>query len=358
MYLQLKGFNPGKNYIFLAVKNTLLLLIILIPLDSLCWQNHYVITRYYLEKNHPELKKIFLKTPEKPEKIKDVNPYYNPANPKIGERKPCSKDSDMNLFRFNREYCPDENKFFTPGITISALEIISFFSDEPDWGIDKNLGKGILSTFMGGSQGFYHLYYPFPFFKVPLIIFPQGEAPQRAQLFALKSKNFFSQGNLYEGYRNLARAIHYIEDLLQPMHTDQTYWKFISIKSPVSGTIAITKNFHSALEKTVNYRLFGEISGIYPPYLITAFKPSRNEKFRTLSQMGRIKALSSRKLVRKLYRTMWKIFPEKLRKPYKKRLDAEDIKEIFENDKFKDLIRIVKKSFDNLNLEPLLKEVR
>lgn len=320
-----------------------------LPLSA--WQNHYLITRYYLEKNHPELKEIIITIPSSSEPIKDINPSYNPDSPAIEEREPCSDINFMKKTGLDFNFCPDDKSFFTPGRELSALDIVSFFSDEPDWGIDRNLSSGITGNFMGGSQGMRHLYYPFPYFKLPFIFFPQGEADGRAQVFFNRAIKFFQMGNLYEGFRNLGRSIHYIEDISQPMHTFQTCLHFINIKKPVSGTSEITKNFHSAFEKLIMLKIFMEISGIDPPYLLRALENKNKESFRNISHLVRVKARQSSSP--HLCSQMLKNFPEKLKKSEKVRLSLYETFILLKKESMKTVFDIAFRGLKNLNLEVL-----
>ena len=151
---------------------------------------------------------------------------------------------------------PDRKYGFqgTPvGATFSALQILVDFADEPDWDMDKDAETGQAVDFMGGSQGYRHMYYPAGTFHIPNPFMPQGKAPERAELFYEYAREAFSQGDYYWGFRFLSRAIHYFEDLANPFHTVQLSTKFIMKEDFFQGTIQTTKNYHFAYEDYVAF---------------------------------------------------------------------------------------------------------
>ncbi|CAM4381244.1 MAG: hypothetical protein LEGION0398_MBIBDBAK_01087 [Legionellaceae bacterium] len=136
-----------------------------------------------------------------------------------------------------------KNKSFSlisPGDKISALEIISSASDEPDFGLDMGIwedsetAQGKLYKLgkqpfgnpkIGVSRqvpfhvGFYHeskiIYFLAGFLKK---CYPEYRFYQYLQL----SKYAFSTGHPYWGWRFLGWALHYVQDLTQPFHVKAT----------------------------------------------------------------------------------------------------------------------------------------
>ncbi len=158
------------------------------------------------------------------------------------------------------------------GRKTSARQILIDYSDEPDWGMDKELKLSKAQFLMAGSHGYRHMYYSAGDWHLPYLFFPQGVAPKRAQHFYGLAKQALSRGDLYWGFRFLARAIHYIEDIGQPYHTTQTSLRFIIPGSPLAGTTQATKNYHFAYESYVGYRLQQEAAGLTPADYATALK--------------------------------------------------------------------------------------
>lgn len=125
--------------------------------------------------------------------------------------------------------------------TLTPLEILSAYCIDPDDGRDQDLfvrdAKGRpryaypdqqwFGSISGPhSQAFRHIEKP-PFsFRHPLATFgfpfrSVGEATRRAQIWFLLSELAFSKGEDYWGWRFLANALHYLEDLHNPYHAGQ-----------------------------------------------------------------------------------------------------------------------------------------
>ncbi len=149
------------------------------------------------------------------------------------------------------------------GVT-SARRILTEYSNEPDWGMDKGLSVSWSQGFMAGSQGFRHMYYPAFTFHLPYPFFPQGISPERAAHFLDYARQAYLQHDLYWCFRFLARALHYVQDIGQPYHTYQTSIRFIVLSRPIAGTTQATKNYHFAYESFVAYRLAAEAAGKAP----------------------------------------------------------------------------------------------
>lgn len=124
---------------------------------------------------------------------------------------------------------------------LTPIEILSAYAVDPDDGRDQDLfvrdARGIphyaypdqkwFGAMMGGnSQAFRHIEKP-PFaWKHPLSTFgfpfgKVGEATSRVEIYFQVSLLAFSLHEDYWGWRFLANALHYLEDLHQPYHTGQ-----------------------------------------------------------------------------------------------------------------------------------------
>lgn len=158
------------------------------------------------------------------------------------------------------------------GSQMSAKQILVEFSDEPDWELDQNLELSWLQKFHGESQGYRHMYYPSWTFHLPLVFFPQGKTPERVEHFYGLSKDAFDRGDTYWGFRFLARAMHYVQDMAQPYHTRQLYWRFISLRSPYDGTVQMIKNYHFAYESYIANLLRLEQQGAEPERFVSAIR--------------------------------------------------------------------------------------
>lgn len=130
----------------------------------------------------------------------------------------------------------------TEGQLINLKEVLSIYSDEPDWGMDKELFSPDQYpelwkneyAYMGGtkgtpSQAFRHMYWrefyilkPLQSFKIPKVFAPMGEAPERARIFIELSRRARNAGHPYWAARFIANALHYLEDVANPFHAAQT----------------------------------------------------------------------------------------------------------------------------------------
>jgi hypothetical protein len=130
----------------------------------------------------------------------------------------------------------------TEGAAVSILEVLAVYSDEPDWGMDKEIFDQYPEIWkseyarMGGkdgtpSQAFRHMYWPEFSWRMPLrtlkspvtkLFSPMGLAPERAALFVDLSRKARAAGHLYWSVRFVANALHYLEDVAQPFHAAQT----------------------------------------------------------------------------------------------------------------------------------------
>jgi hypothetical protein len=116
------------------------------------------------------------------------------------------------------------------GKTVSGHAILSTFSDEPDWGMDRGLfsipeygyGKIPYGKETGiSSQAPFHMIFRnenfITKFAVPEIL--DGMGGERIELFKRLASLAFQSGHPYWGYRFSAWALHYIQDFSQPYHT-------------------------------------------------------------------------------------------------------------------------------------------
>lgn len=210
--------------------------------------------------------------------------YYNEEQGELGQTD----------FYYHALYEPV--KFFTGapvGGSTSAKQILIDFCDEPDWEMDQDLQLSWMQAFNGESQGYRHMYYPAGVYKIPMGFFPQGKTPERAEHFYNLSKFAFEKGDAYWGFRFLARAMHYVQDMSQPYHTRQLYWGFISLSNPYYGTIQVIKNYHFAYESYVANLFRLEQQGVMPSRLVSAVRYSLPVETSSPSSLVKYIALKS-----------------------------------------------------------------
>ncbi|MDZ4678429.1 MAG: hypothetical protein SGI74_13085 [Oligoflexia bacterium] len=144
----------------------------------------------------------------------------------------------------NKKYIFSPKLNEKPGVPIKAIEILTTYSDEPDWGMDialfepdqyPQLWKDEYAM-MGGkkgtsSQGFRHMYWQSLTLRDPIITFKlpitktfssMGQSPQRALDFVRLARRAAAKNQRYWSLRFLANALHYLEDVSQPFHAAQT----------------------------------------------------------------------------------------------------------------------------------------
>ncbi len=140
---------------------------------------------------------------------------------------------------------------------VSAREVLSLYSSEPDWGMDDGLRISPLQRLTGGSQGYRHM-------RWGLFAFRVGKAHERALYYTRMAEKVFAGGELYWGLRFSARALHYIQDILSPFHTKPFPECFLAagLWKP-KELYFITYNYHLNFERLVGYYLWhGEKSFI------------------------------------------------------------------------------------------------
>ena len=109
------------------------------------------------------------------------------------------------------------------GKRVSPLDVIAIYSDEPDWNMDDDVpqlkGKGIAEAGEGtATRTLRHFWYENE--NVFGVDFGKDQqTDRRAQIFYELSLIAFSVDEPYWGYRFLANALHYVQDLTQPFHT-------------------------------------------------------------------------------------------------------------------------------------------
>ncbi len=152
----------------------------------------------------------------------------------------------------------DESEYYTDFIKYSypkkgkvpLIQVLSLYSAEPDWGMDSGLKISPLQALTGGSQGYRHLRYG-------LFLFRAGIVHRMALHFFDLAQIAFNRRDMYWGVRFSARAIHYIEDLLTPVHTKPfTEMFFFEKMFHAKDLYFITYNYHLNFERFVAYHLW------------------------------------------------------------------------------------------------------
>lgn len=135
---------------------------------------------------------------------------------------------------------------------LSALQILTTYASEPDWDMDTNLDIHPLQALTGGSQGWRHQRYLL--FKG---LVRAGVAPERAGHFYELSLEAYRRGDLYWAFRFLARALHYVQDCGQPLHSLPIPERNLISRYRLNMERAqnVGKNVHYNLEAFIRYHL-------------------------------------------------------------------------------------------------------
>ncbi|MBI3556432.1 MAG: hypothetical protein HY074_09235 [Deltaproteobacteria bacterium] len=109
------------------------------------------------------------------------------------------------------------------GRHVKPLEVISIYSDEPDWNMDDDVpqlrGKGIAEAGEGtATRTLRHFWYEGEN-SFGVDFGKDQHTDRRAQLFYELALIAFEVHEPYWGYRFIANALHYIQDMTQPYHT-------------------------------------------------------------------------------------------------------------------------------------------
>jgi hypothetical protein len=203
--------------------------------------------------------------------------YDDPTINQIRIRYHNDEPSELGVDEFYYHALYEPVLFFTGAeLTeqISAEQVLIDFSNEPDWEMDQELQLSWLQGFHGESQGYRHIYYPSWTYHAPMGFYPQGETPDRAEHFYDMARMAFDRGDTYWGFRYLARAMHYVQDMSQPYHSRQFYWRFINLRDPYYGTVQVIKNYHFAYESYQANRFRLEQEGMLPNLLVSAVRYS------------------------------------------------------------------------------------
>jgi len=292
------------------VKRKAFLAIFFIGPNLFVWKGHSVLTRLVIEKNHINLPHI------------EVVPLYEKG--KIKDEEDC------------RELMEDK--------PLKVLDFITLHVVEPDCGMDEKGEDSFIVRFIGGPQGYRHMYYPFGRWKFPLLFLPMGKAPERAEHFFNKAKEEFKRGNPSLGWLYLSWSLHYIEDLSMPYHTCQTSLKFVMWKNPIEGTTSVTKNFHYAFEDFVYYLVTGEENGRLSLSLIDALSEPRMLPFNDVKSLAKGVAKESSKLCDEIFDLSFEMWGEKLKVNKMVRLSDEDMKNSLSHPSFKKHLNSLKEA--------------
>jgi hypothetical protein len=160
--------------------------------------------------------------------------------------------------------------------TITALEILATFSDEPDWEMDQGLflieRYGYGDVLYGGTTGLssqapFHMAF---LWENPLLVralpwLRVSYLEERVQVFSALAGLAFAYDAPYWGWRFKAWAMHYLQDLTQPYHarafplrvrgTLVRSLRERSVRALVEHSFVRLRNHHNLFEAAVHFLL-------------------------------------------------------------------------------------------------------
>ena len=217
-----RAFFPSVHLLFI-----LLVMPSFLPVPTVAWGEHHLVTRASLSNLTG---------------LADETVRYTPLKSLLMDLGFSSPRQFNESVQIRKEYEFLSHLGEAEGAGVSILNVLSAYSDEPDWGMDKEIFDQYPDVWrdeysrMGGregtpSQAFRHMYWPEFSWRMPLrtlkspvtkLFSPMGLAPDRAALFIGLSRKARAAGHPYWSVRFVANALHYLEDVAQPFHASQT----------------------------------------------------------------------------------------------------------------------------------------
>jgi len=276
------------------LKKSLLVILVLIPVQSFGWSRHNRITEIAIDSMiEVRAQKVL---------VTDFSDVEKNAAYILQDLKALrdAKYQDLDAFdpkltfneniKINKNYkfqanatSPNTNFQDMIGMQVSAADVLIKYADEPDWTMDQLLFGAdqypqiykAQYAYMGGAdsndpiptQAFRHMFWEswslphlFETFKIPVSRSPAGQAPDRAGLFLALSRRAKELHLDYWSLRFLANSLHYLEDVSQPYHSTQTatkYFMFMGAFDPKSeGPFVKLATYSSVVQHVLTYYHF------------------------------------------------------------------------------------------------------
>lgn len=224
---------------------------------------------------------------------KTAFPFFIRCVPGGCENQGLPRVKDRNTLPEKQYYLndPDVKETFLslkPGNSVKVEDILSTYSNEPDWGMDQGLFRireygfpphPIAGDGVGlSSQVPFHMIFLTEDF-IARTLFPEhliSYLPARVRTFEKLSRLAFEAGEKFWGYRFLGWVLHYLGDITQPFHTKMVphggwmlYLKYMlsgDKKTFSEDVTTLVQNRHLLFEMLAGYLLYKSAmeSGIKP----------------------------------------------------------------------------------------------
>ncbi|MBI6546297.1 MAG: hypothetical protein HY692_05850 [Cyanobacteria bacterium NC_groundwater_1444_Ag_S-0.65um_54_12] len=199
-----------------------------------------------------------------------------------------------------------------PGEKQDALEILERYADEPEWGMDTELELSPFQPVMGGSKGYRHQYY---YFAVGIVRI--GAAPERVSHFYRLAVTAAREGNWYWAFRQLARSLHYLADMGQPLNTRSFLYSWLWQTRFVPNSLTkLAKNYQLAYEVFADQHLQAERSTREGP-LLAALRHPPKLPFEDPQTAARALAEYNSKRAPALLKMLEQFLPRRIKSPKK-----------------------------------------
>ncbi|MEJ5228534.1 MAG: hypothetical protein WHT65_00880 [Pseudothermotoga sp.] len=253
----------------------IVLFILLLASTAFCWSAHEVLTYLIVKDFLPNAEKLVQITQYTYQEKRVYNTDYLRLDDYCGQ--------------FIEDFVPKNAFFYPPDPEpvdgkVYLWQILTVYSVEPDLGMDEGLNLSPLQSMIGNSQGVRHM-------KYRLLFLDFFEGSNSFYYFVNMSKEAFKKGDEYWGYRFLARALHYLEDLSMPFHnTPGTFFDTLKALSD-KQMASYLSNLHYSYDDYLGYLLYNADEETLKAIVNAQPKPYRHN--RQLIQKVRLLGLNN-----------------------------------------------------------------
>ncbi|MFO7881929.1 MAG: phospholipase [Kosmotogaceae bacterium] len=276
------------------------------------WSGHDALT-YYIIQDYIDLL--------------DIDVSITPYSYETMETRNYNKNTYMPIFE---DYCgkmpaPQEDEKIYSSVypnpepknnTVTAWQILTVYSYEPDMGMDKEMELSPYQGLTGGSQGWRHMEFRLLFFRL-------GRVTESVEYFTDLANLAREKGDDYWFYRFMARAIHYLEDTGMPYHTfPAPFIELFKLPFNYNKWLMIFSNYHFAFDFYAGYLLW---EGYEP--LVNAINDAEPQKINDPKEAAIKLRRKARRKLNEVYYEMKKLMKDDLHR----KIELSPDKEYFYN---------------------------
>lgn len=173
-----------------------------------------------------------------------------------------------------------------PGDYTSAREILATYIEEPQWPTAPPPAGGPLDAWFGGPDGWQHGYRHLAGGVIRL-----GRAPAEAARHRKEALAAFARGEVYWGFRSLARSLAYVSEMGEPLRTVPLPLRMLpEVKFRSQRYATLQDNLISAYERAIRLEMQAELKVDRGP-LLKAVRTAPRLKFVDVDTATRALAL-------------------------------------------------------------------